>query len=679
MNTLRTTLLGLLSLSACAPSTVVNDDPEHGDRSATTIRVFGRSIDVARIIETTRSLDGFWTVDSNTGWVFWTEQRNGRLELAGAPSSKTGAPIADGDIVNFDSKDLTGWTFFGMARYSAPLGAAIIDAAPDGGDGRNLYAVAPGANGFEQLTNHPYIYAFEVSPDGKQVAYSMRHGMQETDPGELRVMDLVTRTERTVWTDTADIGVSFYQIAWAPDSSGVFTSVLWRKSRDHQNVLYVPLTAAGGQARLLRPGDQERQLKVIDSGDPGAVLVTSTEAGKNGVYVVSTNPSTPPRRLSVATDDVYYDSAAITRDASGKRLVGYTTPGAISNTVRMVDYDTGTVLASSTLPETLRVWGGWGGRVISYSESVKSPREYVWFEPSAGSLAKKPLLSQPPERLADMLHCDAELITYEAHDGFAPEGQNGKVPAVLYRPKRPLPAPQQILIVETFYGGSNTFTQMDQTQVLCAAGITVLSPTVRGAGNWGAAYEKALDGDLGSGEVLDAAAAAREGNRLTGIPPERTGAYGFSHGGYAALRALTFGDTTTGAKPYPWGFGISSAGFGNLFRIVTSSNVGGSMVSLMGGQPTENMEKWTDRSPELTAARARGPILLTHGDKDQRVPPAESELMAKALRDAGKTVEHVVIPGQGHFYGGTPAWVTYYQAVADFLSESVVEPPKAEY
>ena len=54
-------------------------------------------------------------------------------------------------------------------------------------------------------------------------------------------------------------------------------------------------------------------------------------------------------------------------------------------------------------------------------------------------------------------------------------------------------------------------------------------------------------------------------------------------------------------------------------------------------------------SPIHQAAQADIPVLLIHGKDDTVVPLEQSQLMAEALRKAGKPVELVVQPGEDHW------------------------------
>ena len=68
--------------------------------------------------------------------------------------------------------------------------------------------------------------------------------------------------------------------------------------------------------------------------------------------------------------------------------------------------------------------------------------------------------------------------------------------------------------------------------------------------------------------------------------------------------------------------------------------------SLGGAVGNQNMAAV---SPARIADKASAPILLIHGESDTVVPIEQSRMMEKALRQAGKPVELVVMPGEDHW------------------------------
>jgi acetyl esterase/lipase len=73
---------------------------------------------------------------------------------------------------------------------------------------------------------------------------------------------------------------------------------------------------------------------------------------------------------------------------------------------------------------------------------------------------------------------------------------------------------------------------------------------------------------------------------------------------------------------------------------------------LMGGPILERRELAKTANPLTYVDKNDAPFLILHGDRDQVVPLAQSEILAKALGDAGVEVTMKALPGAGQ--GGPP-------------------------
>ena len=71
-----------------------------------------------------------------------------------------------------------------------------------------------------------------------------------------------------------------------------------------------------------------------------------------------------------------------------------------------------------------------------------------------------------------------------------------------------------------------------------------------------------------------------------------------------------------------------------------------------------------ERSPAKLAAQADAPILLIHGRDDSVVAIEQSQIMADALRKAGKPVEFIELSGEDH-------WLSRTETRQRMLSETV--------
>lgn len=72
------------------------------------------------------------------------------------------------------------------------------------------------------------------------------------------------------------------------------------------------------------------------------------------------------------------------------------------------------------------------------------------------------------------------------------------------------------------------------------------------------------------------------------------------------------------------------------------------VTGLLGGPLEEKKEKALLASPVHYVSKDDAPILIMHGDKDEIVPIAQSELLDKVLRQTGVQCTFVCIPGNGH-------------------------------
>jgi dipeptidyl aminopeptidase/acylaminoacyl peptidase len=69
---------------------------------------------------------------------------------------------------------------------------------------------------------------------------------------------------------------------------------------------------------------------------------------------------------------------------------------------------------------------------------------------------------------------------------------------------------------------------------------------------------------------------------------------------------------------------------------------------LIGGPVQENKDKARRANPIAYVTKDDAPFLIVHGDKDPLVPHNQSEILCKALKDAGVTVMFYTVPGGGH-------------------------------
>jgi dipeptidyl aminopeptidase/acylaminoacyl peptidase len=89
---------------------------------------------------------------------------------------------------------------------------------------------------------------------------------------------------------------------------------------------------------------------------------------------------------------------------------------------------------------------------------------------------------------------------------------------------------------------------------------------------------------------------------------------------------------------------------------------------LIGGE-IGDAQRLRASSPLRRAGEIRVPVLIGHGEDDQRVHVRQSREMAKALRTAGKSVEYLEFPQEIHGFALESNRLRWYARVAEFLEE----------
>ena len=90
------------------------------------------------------------------------------------------------------------------------------------------------------------------------------------------------------------------------------------------------------------------------------------------------------------------------------------------------------------------------------------------------------------------------------------------------------------------------------------------------------------------------------------------------------------------------------------------------MERLLGGPLKEKMALAAEASPINHVSSSTPPFLIIHGAEDELVPLAQSEELARRLRDAGVPVRLNVVPDKGHWFFLNKTQVA---EVADFFQK----------
>lgn len=227
-------------------------------------------------------------------------------------------------------------------------------------------------------------------------------------------------------------------------------------------------------------------------------------------------------------------------------------------------------------------------------------------------------------------------------------------------------------IIEYVYPGPQTEAvnksfgkSMDRIDRLAQLGFIVITVGNRGGhpsrSKW---YHNYGYGNLRDYGLADKKAAIEQlSYRYSFINPELVGIHGHSGGGFMSTAAMLV---------YPDFFkvAVSSAGNheNNIYNRWWSEKHHGvrEQVSDKGDTSfTYNIE----RNAEL-AKNLKGHLMLSHGDIDNNVHPANTLRMANALIRANKRFELVVLPGQRHGFGDMTEY--FFWKMCDFFSQHLL-------
>ena len=154
------------------------------------------------------------------------------------------------------------------------------------------------------------------------------------------------------------------------------------------------------------------------------------------------------------------------------------------------------------------------------------------------------------------------------------------------------------------------------------------------------------------------------------VDKDRMCLFGGSYGGYATLQGLV-------KDPDLWRCGAAYVAVVDLelMQTVTWSDTAkltdyfDTDFKRRVGDKDADREQFLKTSPAKNADKIKAPVLLAMGGQDQRVPLIHGDTMRDALRKAGKPVEYVVYPEEGHGFNKDENVVDFYTRLEAFFGK----------
>lgn len=200
------------------------------------------------------------------------------------------------------------------------------------------------------------------------------------------------------------------------------------------------------------------------------------------------------------------------------------------------------------------------------------------------------------------------------------------------------------------------------TEAFASAGYAVLFPMPRGGSGYGEAGHRMILNDWGGPDYKDIMSGVDHLVAQGVADADRLGVMGASYGGFMTNWIVTQTSRFKGAAA-----GASIADLTDLYYLTD----GGDLMAEYYKLPWENPEGYKRSSPLTHVANVSTPILISHGDRDPRVPLATAQKFFRALQALGKTAEMDIYPGGGHVFYQPQQEMTVMQRNFDWMKRWV--------
>ena len=527
----------------------------------------------------------------------------------------------------------------------------------------DLYRMDPQTGETTCFTDVPYIYGWSFNDDKTLAGYIARVSQTENDHvDEFHVLNVVTGENRLICTDRPDFRMTWSEVSFSPDNTGAMITVLKEVNRTYTNMAY--LDFATGEYKVVTDPSLEASLSGCAVISPwysqDVAYFLSDQSGYANLYAYDRSTGKTTR-----ITDYKQDLNAKWIEQDGKKYLATVRTSPEGSDVAVLTPE-GQEVAQAHYPATLSLQTTVGSKMY-FQAGATDILFQIWTVDFDGSALQQEVLVDLPEATKkSMIASHAQKLSIPTFDIDPATGETRLLHAYLMVPENPLPADQARLMVMSFYGGENAYDV--EHQIFTAAGMYVLSASPRGSSGFGRDFAALNDHDLGGNETIDMIYCARYVSEMLGIPPERVGCFGMSHGGYETMRLMTFPGEVNGFKAsFPFGFGIAVAGFSDIIYEHYHSNIP-DWDYLEAGDPVTEKDKLMDRSPINHTDKISGPLLLIHGDHDDRVDIGGSQMLYDKLKAEGKPVEFLIMEGQGHGYKGLDNQMRYYRTILDFIA-----------
>ncbi|MBI4427942.1 MAG: S9 family peptidase [Ignavibacteriales bacterium] len=559
-----------------------------------------------------------------------------------------------------------------------PLPSPKLRWTPDGArisfigmdkDKPQVFAVSAAGGEAQALTEAAEgVFSHEWSPDGKNLAYLTRDSMSLDEQQRRKDQSFVIHVdapERPTRLVLKPLNGSerfltppehfVENLSWSPDGGEIAYAAAPTTGfmAQYATRIYV-VTIDGGNIRLVAnrkgmnstPRYSPDGLKIAFISTNGTVSLMSPR----GLAVAPAGGGGSVR--SYGLDDAWVSD--VTWAPDGKSIFLLTTDGTFGRNEHMFEQSVVRVWTASGKSERVA-----GETTANYLLSISrdgtklaykrvEPRtmgDVVVHDMATGRVSK--ITDVNPE-LRDFALGSQKVIKWRSFDGMEiwgllltpPNYASGrKVPLLVYCHG----GPNGGVTYGLFPQFMHVVSQVDYypVEAMASAGFAILFPMPRGGAGYGEKGQRAIVNDWGGADYKDIMAGVDHVIAAGVADPERLGVMGASYGGYMTNWIVTQTGRFKAAS--------SGASLSDLTDQYFLSD-GGEVMAEYFKRPWEARESYAAHSPLTFADRVTTPLLLQHGERDVRVPIANTWKFYRALKQLGKTVEFDIHPRNSHVF-----------------------------
>ena len=199
-------------------------------------------------------------------------------------------------------------------------------------------------------------------------------------------------------------------------------------------------------------------------------------------------------------------------------------------------------------------------------------------------------------------------------------------------------------------------------QVFAAKGYAVFRPNPRGTGGYGENFRKANRNDWGGMDWIDINAGIDQILAQGLADPERLGIMGWSYGGFMTSWAIGHSDRFKAIS--------IGAPVVDLLSFHGTSDIRDFIPHYFGGASL-SLELLRARSPLWHLKATKAPVLIQHGEADERVPLSQGTMLYRVLQELGVDVTMVVYPRTPHTPREPKLRIDVAQRNVDFFTKHI--------